>query len=220
MISCSDRAKLPDQQLNGENSAMPHEPTDQNSPAEVLKKVHFAILNKDRGRYMECYRVPPDGQTIIEAFYTGWVAQYDFVAAIENAYGPKGLAYFQDIRTMKKAGMHNLVLPPLHSPWWESEQVEIRISGNEARYNDPYFSREWRMVRTGDVWRIDLRLSELTDSPEWERRCVVMFTEVLRACKPEIGKPGVTIDDIRLKLGKLDTEALKNLGPRHRAARK
>ena len=137
MISCSDRAKLPDQRPDGENSAMPHEPTDQNSPAEVLRKVHLAILNKDRGRYIECYRVPPDGHAIIEAFYTGWVAQYDFVVAIENAYGPTGLAYFQDIRTMRTAGMYTLVLPPLHSPWWESEQIGIRITGNEARYNDP-----------------------------------------------------------------------------------
>ena len=46
-----------------------------------------------------------------------------------------------------------------------------------------------------------------------------MFTEVLRVCKPEIGKPGVTIDDIRLKLGNLEAEGLKNLGPRRGAAR-
>ncbi len=186
---------------------MPHELKDQDSPTAVLQKVHFAILNRDRNKFIECYHIPPNGDAYLDVVFGSLVAQCGFVAAIEKAYGPEGLAYFQDVTT-GKAGMYMVAPPPPNSRWWETEMVRIRVKGNEAKYIDPYFHREQQMVRKCDVWRISLELPE-PDSVALATEYHKMLARILSDCMPDIGKAGVTIDDIRWKLGKLEREGTK-----------
>ena len=121
----------------------------------MLKKLHFAILNKDHDKFMECYQIPANAETkaYLEEMYTCFVTEYDFVAAIEKAYGPEGVVHFTDLAG--EAGMITFRPPPLHSPWWESKLISIRVNGDEAKYNDPYVCEEMTMAKVGGAWKLN-----------------------------------------------------------------
>jgi hypothetical protein len=212
LLSCSDDARLPEGRRNERGQTTPREPTDQDSPAGVLKKYHFAILNKDRSKFVECYRIQRKSDEYLDAILGSLAAQSRFVAAIEKAYGQDGLADFQDVTTAK-AGMYIVCPPPPNSRWWEAETANIRVNVDEAKYIDPYSHREQRMTRSGNVWRINLELPEpdsIASATDYHK----MLAEILSACMPDVGKPGVTIDVIRLKLGKLEKEGTNSIEAR------
>ena len=211
LMSCGAESYSSKQELNGAARTISGHPVGQETPTKVLEKLHFAILNKDRARFMECYQVPPNGEVFLKYFFDMWTAKFDFLAAIEVGYGSDGLAYFTDLRTAKEPGMIILVSPPLHSPWWESERIRMRVDDNEVTYRDPFFFAELKMTRVSGVWRITPFIPKNVD---WEIRYEEMAVESMRVCSDDIGKPGVSLDDIRRRLGKFDREATNKLGHR------
>jgi hypothetical protein len=177
----------------------------------------LALWNKDRERFLECYHVPPNGETFLNAEFDALAIVCEFVSTIKRAYGQDGLAYFQDITTAK-AGMLTFIIPNVESPWWKSKVIgSIRIDGNEARCYDPVLGLECGMTRTGSAWQINLEVPS-SAACTWKIGYCKMMVEVLGKCMPEIGKPGVTIDDIRSKLGKLERAGADRLGPRPRGS--
>ena len=153
---------------------------------------------------MECYQIPANAETkaYLEEMYTCFVTEYDFVAAIEKAYSPE-VVHFTDLAG--EAGMITFRPPPLHSPWWESKLISIRVNGDEAKYNDPYVCEEMALAKVGGAWKLNPFIPEDIAKD-------MMSEELLaaaRACMSDIGKPGVTIDDIRRKLGQVTREEMK-----------
>ena len=139
--------------------------------------------------------------------------EYEFVGALEKAYGKEGRAYFQDITTAKR-GMYIFAPSPVGSEWWRSEIVgRVRVDGNKGRCYDPVLHRECAMIRSGSAWQICLELGD-SAACAWDIGYCNMIAGVARKCMPEIGKLGVTIDDIRLKLGDLEQAGSDTLGPR------
>ena len=200
LMSCTAESKPPEKPPEELTHTVPNEPANQETPTRVLEKLHVAILAKDRVKFMECYQVPLNGGKFLYYFFDMWTAKYGFLAAIEAAYGSEGLAYFTDPRTAKEPGMFILTSPPLHSPWWESESIRVRVNGDDAAYLDPfYLYRELTMARNNGVWRIH---PLIPPNAEWEIQ-YGMLIEAMRLCSNDIGKPGVSLDDIRRKLGGL-----------------
>lgn len=210
IISCGADSTPPKRHSSETTSRGPI-PKDQDSPTSVLQKAQFALWQNDREKFTECYLTPPKGEEFLDAVYDAMVSEYNFLTKIKEVYGQNGLDYFQDIAT-GKAGMHTFIAPSVGSEWWEARIVKrIQINGDDARYYDPILKKECSMIRLDNVWRIRL---EVPDSADWDMAYCKMIAEVARVTVRDIGKSDVTIDDIRLRLGKLEREGSDKLGPR------
>jgi len=176
--------------------------SDQDSPVALLEKMHFAILRNDHKAFVECYRFPEGAEALLGRCCDLLSERYIFVGKVEDAYGKEEVARFVDFRTMRMPGMVTISAPPLHERWWE--KVEIKISGDQAKFTDPtagLFSNR-KMVRSNNIWRVEFDLPQPYDDCA---RTFGVLLDVLKTVEPEIGQPGVTIDDLRLKLGQLQS---------------
>lgn len=211
MASCKkedQKYKSPIDIVKGE---MPHQAEDQNTPEAVLRKIHYAVLNNNRKQFRKCYRIPSGGEAYLDAIFDDFVAQYKLVEAIKKAYGKEGMAYYKDVRTCKEVGMYTFLPPPIDKPWWEHKDVGIQNKGDGVCYYDPYLNKECKMTRADGVWCVVLVLPKYAS---WEAECHKMLTKTIYACLPDVGKSGVTIDDIRRKTGKLVDKGIARLGPK------
>lgn len=205
-VGCRPNVDMPEQPRNERKQVISRAPTDQGSPAELLRKLHSAIVGNDYDKFRECHNVPQSSAAIFDAIFACLVAQSRFVAAIEKAYGQEGLNQYWDITTAK-AGMYIVAPPRPASRWWEAEDFSLRIEAGQARFVDPYCRRERTMSCTDGIWRIDFEAPD----PKVRAADYQMLADILLTCSADIGKPGVTIDDIRSKTGRLEEEGFKKL---------
>ena len=165
--------------------------------------MHFAILRNDHKAFAECYSCPEGAEPLLESWCDLLGERYRFVEKVESAYGKEEVARFVDFRTMTTPGMVTISIPPLHEPWWE--KVEIKTGGDEATFIDPtvggLYARR-KMVRSKNAWRIKFDFPQPFD--ETAKTCSVLLN-VLKTVEPEIGQPGVNIDNLRLRLGQLQS---------------
>jgi hypothetical protein len=206
MLSCNSRPVVENSPgpISDEQKSL----CDQKTPALVLKKVHLATLHADREAFAACYRCPKGAETLLERYCDLQAERYKFLLQVEKAYGSEGFARFVDFRTMKAPGMTNINAPPLHESWWD--KVEFKVRGNEAEYGDPttgLFAKR-QMVCDGNVWRIKFDLPEPFDV---QVKLFDSLIAALRIIEPSIGRPGITIDDLRLQLGQLQAKSVNEV---------
>jgi len=169
----------------------------QDSPPAVLKKMYYAAMDKDKQAFLECFYSPAEYEGFLDMWYEQLAAKADLIRAIDQAYGPEGVKRFKDGRSAQ-AGWVFFAWPPLDKeiPWWE--EVEYEVSGHIAWCKDLWSWQTWKMVEENGVWRM-----ELSAFPEIDARTIYGWPAVraFRKCTKQVGKPGVTVDDIRRMLG-------------------
>ncbi len=192
-ISRDTPPEVPDQQ------DAPPAVTDQDTPPAVLRKMYSATAEDDKDRYLQCFRSPTQDQKFVDAYYGFYVSGLCFKAKLENVFGREGSQRFEDFTTLE-AGAIAFCLPPLDKSvrWWES--VQFDICGDKATCLDPYRRRAWNMVRRKGVWQIDLSTYPSLNQHAAELR---KGKDGVDKCMPEIDKPGMTVDSIRLRVGEL-----------------
>lgn len=168
---------------------------DRDGPVAVMKKKYFALMDRDKKAFLECF-APSTPADFLEAYYDASAEAFAFKRSVYKAYGNEGVERFESF--VGDAGMVAFRLPPLdgNDRWWE--KVEVRIMDDDrVLCDDPYEMDRFCMVRKDGVWRIDLSSRKLAHEVERQRT----FKRSLEECALDIGKPGVTVDDLRRKLG-------------------
>jgi len=194
-----DAAPQPGHTSMVDNASVQEQQTSQGSPRAVVKKMYHAAIDADKDRFIECFRSPDVYREFLDEYYGDMVACFKMKEAIRQAYGAEGVSYFEDFTTIN-AGDIVFRLPPSDkaSRWWED--LQCQVDGDEAVCGDPYQRERLTLVREEGVWRIELPRYVTTQQYVSIARKGRIATE---KTLPLVGKPGVTIDDIRRKMGEL-----------------
>jgi hypothetical protein len=179
-------------------------PTHQDSPRAVLEKMHKALLAKDKAAFADCFYAPGDLATFVAAHFEGCIVACDFTRKLQQTYGPDGVQRFEDFYSAR-AGMVFFRRPPLDKPWWED--IRFEVNGDRAEFYDPFAGYNRYLVCIRGCWRIDV--SEYSGRVDREVANQRQARRELEACMADIGKPGVSVDDLRRKLGALDEATAK-----------
>lgn len=177
------------------------------SPQALLERLHFALIKGDHSEFARCYMHSEQHKRFLDSVCDVVSSQYEFTDRIEKSYGSDGLAYFSNIRTAKP-GM--IIMCRLRAGWWESANIRLDKGGKQATYDDWYLGQQGHMNFFNGAWHICLSSKDYTD---WDIDVNTIMCNVNRTCMAYIGKPGVTIDDIRYRLGELKRASLAKLGP-------
>lgn len=170
---------------------------DEEQLKRVVETMHKAVMHEDLNLFLRCYPADERYRPLQREIFRNLVLCYRFQDALLKAYGKEGLDDFTDLRTLKRGMGFFPSLPPTDEPWWED--LEFSIDGSAASCYDPWKRDTKHFVRNNGQWFIDL--SKLVPRPEDDIRLARTLNSGYEATLPEIGKPGVTVDDIRRKLG-------------------
>lgn len=164
---------------------------------DLLRRMHEAVVSENLDQFLSCYDDRERYRPLQRELFRNMALCYKFQAALLTAYGEDGLNRFTDARSAKPGMVFFPPLPPANEPWWE--ELEFTIEESEAFYYDPWKGATIRLVRENGVWLLDL--SDLTSTPEDDLPLARLLNRAYEQTLPEIGMPGVTVDDIRRKLG-------------------
>ena len=182
----------------------------QDSPINVMKKMHLATLENDEKSYLECIYRDKKYDEIAKITVEYNYLNYKFSEKVKEKYGDEGLFRLQDMASGDK-DMVIIRFQPRDTPWWND--MEVEYSGNAAHYWDPWLMRQMDFIKIGDKWYGNMPKGMPEIYIEYNTVSAKQMIHALKTCMPLIGKPGMDVDDLRRELGKyvddIDTLAEK-----------
>ena len=172
---------------------------DQESPQTVCRKMYHSAMDANQSAFAECFHDSQKYRDFVIADFGMLCEYFCFKRALRDHYGDEAVDYFENRATMKEPGAANFKIPPLdrESLWWE--KLECTIEGKSAKCYDPYTKQVWNLIQSDGVWQIDL--STVKSDMSRLTRMLNALKAGAEKTRASIGKPGVSIDDIRRILG-------------------
>jgi hypothetical protein len=165
----------------------------QATPRDVVLKMQRMLVAGDKKGYADCFTGSERSRTLILAMYDFVRAGYEFQDAFTAAYGQKAWEDFQDDEGVK------LSLPRRDDAW--AKGLTIDVKGDRAVVTAPGRKQEMIVVRKEGRWMIDADSGATAGDPMTAARVMTRMATALRAAKGEIGKPGVSGEDLDRALG-------------------
>lgn len=181
----------------GEGKKMTSRLDNQGTPQAVLKKMHQAFLDGDRNAFRECHDIPPGAEAALVEFFDTRVAVYRFLDAVEDAYGLEGVAEFEDPEGARP-GMAILLKPPRETRWLDD--ITLQTEGDRLVWRDPWTGVKYVLGEKSGAWRVVQ--SDFLVNADKEARRQAHVRKGVESCMNLIGRPGVTVDTLRMELAK------------------
>lgn len=181
------------------NKSCRSEPNDQDTPEAVLFKIYNSILINDKKGFIECFSRLEDYLKLTEGMFEIGRASIDFKDALINHYGENAWEEHRKIISDDKA-MAILWTPPNDISYFV-DQIKITVKGDTAFFVNPtedLIEIESKLVNENGVWRWDLsyRIEDPEMGLKLQRKCLNGIKETTK----DIGKPGISITDLKVKL--------------------
>jgi hypothetical protein len=172
-------------------------PDGQDTPQAVIRKMYHAVRDGDREKFLECHTLESGGREVFDQFFETRVATYEFATAVEKAYGTDAVERLGDFRSAGE-DMAVILMPPLDLNWLD--KIEVTVDGDHATYRNPWERTAYKLVQTGDCWRITR--PDLTQDAKSQIAGLMKVRNAVRDCMHLVGRPGVSVDDLRREVGK------------------
>jgi hypothetical protein len=179
----------------------------QDTPALMLRKMYAAAMASDKKRFLECFYMPKKYPAYLDAgvrdrharflddCFTVMVKRFAFKKALQKVYGADGILRFES--PVGEYGMGIFRTPPLDGSDAWLRDVTWRVTDrHEASCDDPY-GPQLSCRETDGSWQIDFTLEDFDAQGNAVRESARGLDECIR----DIGKAGISVDDIRRKLG-------------------
>lgn len=179
-------------------------PANQQTPHQVVAKMTAALKDNDADSFLECFQWSDASEKqLVTAVFHFFRAMGTFQDTLVAVYGEDALEQYEKATGKMGEPCFGWAGPTVEwQAWADSAEYKLDPGGDKAKFDD---GRESALLlsRAEGVWRVDLAVLL---APEGEVGPTTRFYETmaraLEDASAEARKPGVTIVQLKVRLGK------------------